>query len=576
MDGRHWIFRSGKSRNEQLYNPIMTSFVKFTNIMDSEHSKRSLFMAVGTATVGAIVLYNRVRERRHPVAIEITSLEEYLQYETGGMVRDVAAWLIPPRVVAIRVTGYKDRVASIPRAISSLMQLRELQLNGNSITEIPAAIRRLTNLQLLDVSNNFLSSLPEEIGDLAALTSLNAMGNSLKELPHSIGKLTALRRLGLKDNRLETLPSSLGKLLELHELFLTNNCLESLPEEIEGCRSLVKLQASHNKIQKLPESISQLPNLELLRVANCNITDMPKSLHAARSLSWLSMASNPVCHVPSPRRGTVQTVRIDDLKIGRKLGDGASGDVYEGMWQNQKVAVKLFREDCSPDGNAREEIAIASYLSDRNLVKVLAKLDNPSIGLVLEFVDAIPLAEKPNSQSLLRCRWNDGILFSLNFVCNVAAGVASALEHMHARGVLHGDVYAHNVLVDTDGNATLCDYGASSAYSKNSALSSVYEGMETRAFGLLLRDLIQRVDIAFEGMEASLDAQKQILLIIQQCTTGTPESRPRISVIARKLKSLQKSVNSRWSASPRSDSRILGLANSHRGHDGPQGSMTAR
>lgn len=533
-------------------------------------------MAVGTVTAGAILLFNRRRERREALAVEITCLEEYLQYETGGALRDLAAWLIPPRVVAIRVTGYRGRVASIPRAISSLTQLRELQLNGNSIQEIPAAIEHLTNLQLLDVSNNLLTSLPEEIGALTALTSLNAMGNYLQDLPHSIGKLSALRRLGLKDNRLESLPPSLGHLSQLRELFLTNNCLESLPDEIEGCRSLVKLQASHNKFQKLPESIGHLPNLELLRVACCNITEMPKSLPCARSLSWLSMASNPVCHVPSPRRGTVQTVSIDELEIGRKLGDGASGDVYQGIWQNQKVAVKLFREDCSPDGHAKEEIAIASSLSDRNLVKVLARLNDP-LGLVMDFVDAKPLAEKPNSHSLLRCRWNKDILFSLSFVFNVATGVASALEHMHARGVLHGDVYAHNVLVDANGNATLCDYGAASAYLKNSPLSPVYEGLEIRAFGLLLRDLIQRVDIAFEGMEASLDAQKQILLIIQQCTTGAPESRPRMSVITRKLRSLQKSISSRWSLSPRSDSRVIGLAGQQHVHEGhPGGSLTAR
>jgi serine/threonine protein kinase len=30
---------------------------------------------------------------------------------------------------------------------------------------------------------------------------------------------------------------------------------------------------------------------------------------------------------------------------------------------------------------------------------------------------------------------------------------------MHSKGICHGDVYAHNVLADSEGNAVLCDYG---------------------------------------------------------------------------------------------------------------------
>lgn len=34
------------------------------------------------------------------------------------------------------------------------------------------------------------------------------------------------------------------------------------------------------------------------------------------------------------------------------------------------------------------------------------------------------------------------------------------------RGIAHGDVYAHNVMADEAGQATLCDYGASFPYRK--------------------------------------------------------------------------------------------------------------
>lgn len=70
------------------------------------------------------------------------------------------------------------------------------------------------------------------------------------------------------------------------------------------------------------------------------------------------------------------------------------------------------------------------------------------------------MAEKPNLQSLLRCRWAAGLKLELQYVLRAASDVASALAYLHAHGICHGDVYAHNVLADESGRAVLCDYGA--------------------------------------------------------------------------------------------------------------------
>jgi serine/threonine protein kinase len=75
-------------------------------------------------------------------------------------------------------------------------------------------------------------------------------------------------------------------------------------------------------------------------------------------------------------------------------------------------------------------------------------------------VGGASLAEKPNLQSLLRCRWPETAAFSASFVLRVASSVANALWYMHQHAIAHGDVYAHNVLADAQGNAVLCDYGA--------------------------------------------------------------------------------------------------------------------
>ena len=40
--------------------------------------------------------------------------------------------------------------------------------------------------------------------------------------------------------------------------------------------------------------------------------------------------------------------------------------------------------------------------------------------------------------------------------------MTTALAHLHGRGLVHGDLYAHNIQVDAAGRALLGDFGAAS------------------------------------------------------------------------------------------------------------------
>ena len=102
--------------------------------------------------------------------------------------------------------------------------------------------------------------------------------------------------------------------------------------------------------------------------------------------------------------------------------------------------------------------AIACCLDHPNLCRVLGKIDAPH-ALVLRLVDGQPLALKPDFSSLLRCRWPPGATFSESYVHRVACGCSAAMQSLTQLGVAHGDLYAHNLLADAEGEAVLCDYG---------------------------------------------------------------------------------------------------------------------
>ncbi len=83
-------------------------------------------------------------------------------------------------------------------------------------------------------------------------------------------------------------------------------------------------------------------------------------------------SSSPSLSPPWWQQGPLPLVSLDDLELGEKLGDGASGDVYLAAWtaaEGREVAVKLFRGDTSPDGRAVDELEVLCLVDHPALTK---------------------------------------------------------------------------------------------------------------------------------------------------------------------------------------------------------------
>ena len=64
---------------------------------------------------------------------------------------------------------------------------------------------------------------------------------------------------------------------------------------------------------------------------------------------------------------------------------------------------------------------------------------------------------------------------------------ADALAHLHAQGLMHGDFYAHNLLVDDDGHALLGDFGAASFLPEDDgARAEALKRIDRRALSVLI------------------------------------------------------------------------------------------
>ena len=105
-------------------------------------------------------------------------------------------------------------------------------------------------------------------------------------------------------------------------------------------------------------------------------------------------------------------------------------------------------------------------------------------------------------------------------VLEVARAIASAAAHLHARGLMHGDLYAHNILINDEGHCYLGDFGAATFYEPH---RKEFERIEVRAFGCLLEDLLSLCSIKEGAIYNALETLRQ------QCMLEETALRPFFS-----------------------------------------------
>ena len=410
------------------------------------------------------------------------------------------------------------------RYCETLSKLRAGELAGSvrldlscGLTEFPREIFDLADtLEVLNLSGNRLAELPEELSRLKKLRILFCSDNEFEHVPEVLGTCAGLGMLGFKANRIETVAE--GALPEsLRWLILTDNRIGKLPESVGRCVKLQKLMLSGNQLSKLPDEMAACVNLELIRLAANCFTQFPAWLFELPRLSWLGLGGNPWSESQAADAAVMEEIDWQHLEISHVLGEGASGVIHHAHWYAEPVAVKIFKGAVTSDGLPASEMAASLAAgAHENLIRVLGKISNHPdgrTGLVMSLIDPdfTNLAGPPDFESCTRDIYDDGEAFELVQVMSMAFGLASAAAQLHGRRIMHGDFYAHNVLRNPGGHCLLGDFGAAFVYPQGAGL----EGIEVRAFGCLLEELLERCAFAADDanvMEALRNLQKRCIM----------------------------------------------------------------
>jgi serine/threonine protein kinase len=148
----------------------------------------------------------------------------------------------------------------------------------------------------------------------------------------------------------------------------------------------------------------------------------------------------------------VGSLVLDRFLIERRIGSGGFGTVYE-AWDGRlerSVAVKAIESRGEARRRVMREAQAAARLNHPGIVTLyeMGEEDGNAL-LVTEMVEGDTLAELSG----------DGAL-SDREIGEIGADLCEALDHAHARGVVHRDVKPQNVLVGEDEpRAKLMDFG---------------------------------------------------------------------------------------------------------------------
>jgi hypothetical protein len=371
-----------------------------------------------------------------------------------------------------------------------------LDLSGADLSEVPPEVFALADtLEVLDLGRTRIGALPHEFARLTRLKVLFASGAPFRRLPEVLGDCPALSQVGFRGCGLEDVP---GEALppSLRWLTLTDNRIEILPAALGERPALRKLMLSGNRLTALPQSLAGAGDLELLRIAANRLDAPPAWLAELPALAWLAWAGNPF---DTMTNAAATPVAWRELVIGKALGQGASGDVFEAAWNGRPTALKLFRGAMTSDGLPEREMAACLAAGEHpNLTGALGRVEGHPDGVEGLVMPLLPdgwrvLAGPPSLRSCSRDVYAPDLVLPLHVALCIARDVAAGAARLHQRGLQHGDLYAHNVLWDgTRGAAVLSDFGAAAFLP--SGEESRWTPLDVRAFGLLLGELLDRVD----------------------------------------------------------------------------------
>ncbi|KAL8162109.1 hypothetical protein V2J09_013598 [Rumex salicifolius] len=260
----------------------------------------------------------------------------------------------------------------------------------------------------------------------------------------------------------------------------------------------------------------------LLLLAVCYLIIKKKRLRAAQEEELLGLEAKPYIFSYSELKSATE-----DFHASHKIGEGGFGPVYKGKLNDGRdVAVKQLAFK-SPHGKRQfvAEIETISSVQHRNLVKLH--------GCSIEGDKRLLVYEYLVNGSLERALFGKGG-FCLSWAkrFEICLGVAKGLSYLHQEAnlkIVHRDVKASNVLLDSGLTPKISDFGLAKLYNEKDThiTTGTWQLYESN----------REVDLIDEKLEGKFDEEevKRVIRIGLLCTQTAHTQRPPMSRVVAML-----------------------------------------
>ncbi|XP_065178092.1 epidermal growth factor receptor-like isoform X2 [Sycon ciliatum] len=159
-----------------------------------------------------------------------------------------------------------------------------------------------------------------------------------------------------------------------------------------------------------------------------------------------------------PNMARLVLAQENEIIMGKELGEGAFGTVYEGLWApsdggtKAKVAVKVLKENTGAASNKEilDEAVVMASMNHPYLVRLLCICMAPRVMLITE------LMEHGSLLSYLRKRKRT---LTGDVLLLFGRQIAEGMEYLESKRMIHRDLAARNVLVAEHRCVKITDFG---------------------------------------------------------------------------------------------------------------------
>ncbi|KAJ0768817.1 putative protein kinase RLK-Pelle-LRR-XI-1 family [Helianthus annuus] len=455
-----------------------------------------------------------------PVSLTNLTHLKYLGLSSNNFSGNLPVWLT--KLAQLEYLSLYDNNFSgeLPISLASLTHLKYLYLNRNNLTgPIPPSYGSMLNLRELDLSRNKLNaSMPNELStNMSSLSYLDVSSNQLSG-NLSFQSPCNLHHLNLSMNHMTGIITSLLVCNHLEYLDLSSN--NFFGEELNSLefQYLIFLNQSLNKnLTSIAPGPSSIQNRET--GLSCNAlsgqSTCKKHMPRHKLIHHLTIIFLPiivglcflllvcVCYKKHNstqtkiqpeiiRHGNVCSIlnydgtiayedfinATEDFDLKYCIGTGGYGSIYEAkLPDGQTFALKKLHgfEAKQPtfDQSFKNEVQVLTNLRHKNIVKLYGFcLHNKCNFLVYEYMEKGSLfCALSDSELAVQVDWIKRV--------NIIKDVAHALAYMHhdcSPPIVHRDISTNNILLNSELEGFVADFGAARLLDPDSSNQTVIAG----------------------------------------------------------------------------------------------------